>query len=303
MPIIDAHTHIYSPDEKRYPPARELLTEGWTGKPMSQPLRPPGGNAAVEDLRRESQSAGVTAACIVQTSTFYRFDNRYICDSARSNSDWVAGICTLDPDDPYSPSVLAHDTNVYRLRGLRSIPGKDGLDSEGVRALWKGSADLGIVVNVLISWTDSKGGWYWGKEHLPGFHRMLEDFPGLPVVLDHCLNIQAGHPQTGDALAALQRLAKYQNVHAKMSWVAAGSRKPFPCSDTHPLCYKIIETFGPERCVWGSAYPSALWTPRLTYRDHLRIFTHELELTSETRAAVLGKTARKLWFRNVTWEI
>ena len=183
MLIIDTHTHIYSPDEKRYPPAKELLTLGWTGKPMSEPLRPPG-KASLEDLRQESRANGVAAVCAIQASTFYRWDNRYIYDSGRSNPDWVAGVCTLDPDDPYSASTLTHDIQVYGLRGLRSIPGKDGLDSDGVRALWKAAADLGIVVNVPISWTDSKGGWDWGKDHLPGFHQMLKDFPGLPVALD-----------------------------------------------------------------------------------------------------------------------
>ena len=296
--IIDTHTHIYSPDEKRYPPAKELLVLGWTGEPMSEPLRPPS-PASLEDLWQESRAAGVAAVCAVQTSTFYGFDNRYICDSAKSNPDWVAGVCTLDPDDPHSPSILTQDTKGYGLRGMRSIPGKDGrLDGQGVRALWKTAADLGLVVNVLIAWTDSQGGWYWGKDHLPDLHRMLKDFPGLTVALDHCLALQAGHPETGDALAALQRLAEHKNLHAKMSWVASGSREPYPCRDTHPLCYKIIEAFGPERCVWGSSYPSALWTPKLGYRDHLRIFTHELDLKSEARAAVLGETARRLWFRD-----
>jgi predicted TIM-barrel fold metal-dependent hydrolase len=267
---------------------------------MSEPLRPPGGKAAVEDLRQESQSAGVSAACIIQTSTFYRFDNNYLCEAARSNQNWVAGVCTLDPDSPDSPSILTHDTTVYRLRGLRSIPGSSGLDCDSIRALWKAAADLGIVVNVLISWTNSKGAWYWGKDHLAGFHRMVKDFPSLPVVLDHCLNIQAGRPETDAALAALLQIAKHRNVHAKISWVAAGSKEPYPCRDTHSLCYKIIDAFGPERCVWGSAYPSALWTPKLGYRDHLKIFTHELELTNQARAAILGETARRLWFKDLT---
>ncbi len=298
MLIIDTHTHIYSPDEKRYPPAKQFLTHGWTGEPVSKPLRPPG-RASLEDLRQESQAHGVDAVCAIQTGSFYLFDNSYVRDSARSNPDWVAGVCTLNPDDPYSSGVLTHDTRVYGLRGLRSTSGKDGrLDSEGVRALWKTAADLGITVNVLISWTDSQGGWYWGKDHLPGLHRMLNDFPRLPIALDHCLNIQAGRPETADALAALQRLAEYKNLHAKMSWVAAGSREPYPCRDTHPLCYKIIEAFGPDRCVWGSSYPSALWTPKLGYSNHLRIFTHELELKNAARAALLGGTARRLWFRD-----
>ena len=41
MLIIDTHAHIYSPDEKRYPP-------------IEKPLRPPGGKGSLEDLQRES---------------------------------------------------------------------------------------------------------------------------------------------------------------------------------------------------------------------------------------------------------
>ena len=96
MPIIDTHAHIYSPDEDRYP-----TIEG--------PLRPPQGKGSLEDLREESRANGVRAVCVIQTSTFYRFDNRYILDSSKANPDWVAGVCTLDPDDPRSPSLLVRN--------------------------------------------------------------------------------------------------------------------------------------------------------------------------------------------------
>ena len=69
MLIIDTHTHIYSPDEKRYPPAKERLEHGWKGEPMSKPLRPPG-KASLEDLRQESRANGVAAVCAIQTATF-----------------------------------------------------------------------------------------------------------------------------------------------------------------------------------------------------------------------------------------
>ena len=299
MMIIDTHTHIYSPDEKYYPPAQQLLAQGWTGKPMITPKRPPG-KASIEALREETRSNGVRAACIIQTSTFYRFDNRYICDTARSNPDWVAGVSTLDPDYPYSASTLSHDSKVYGLRGLRSIAGSDGtLDSPNVRALWKTAADLGLVVNVLISWTDDRGNWYWGKDHLPGLESMLKQFPKLPIVIDHCLDMKAGRPETPQAVAAMEGLAEYKNVHAKLSWVAAGSREKYPCKDAQPICLRIINAFGPERCVWGSSYPSNLWAPKLTYAEHLRIFTHELDLKETARTEVLGGTAKRLWFPNL----
>lgn len=87
MMIID--THIYSPDEKRCPP-------------IDKPLRPPGGKGPLEQLRRESQASAGNAVCAIQTSTFYRFDNRYICDSGRADPGWVAGVCVLDLDETLS---------------------------------------------------------------------------------------------------------------------------------------------------------------------------------------------------------
>ena len=53
MLIVDCHAHIQSIDEKRY-------------QPKDKPLRPPGGRASVEDLRRVSQANGVRAVRAVQ---------------------------------------------------------------------------------------------------------------------------------------------------------------------------------------------------------------------------------------------
>lgn len=64
----------------------------------------------------------------------------------------------------------------------------------------------------------------------------------------------------------------------------------------HALCLKIVNAFGSERCVWGSDFPCELWTPRVTYAQHLRIFAQDLPLSAEQRAAILGGTASRLWF-------
>ena len=96
MLIIDTHAHIYGEDEKRYPP-------------IDKPLRPPGGKGTLGDLRATSASHGVRAACLIQVSTFYRFDNRYVCDCAKVSSDWAAAVCTLDPDDPQAELEWARE--------------------------------------------------------------------------------------------------------------------------------------------------------------------------------------------------
>ena len=269
---IDSHAHIYAPDEKRYPP-------------IEKPLRPPAGKGSLEELRRVTRANGVVAACAIQTSTFYRFDNRYICDSAGANPAWLAGVCTLDPDDPASPALLARLVREYGLRGMRSIPARGGkLDHPGVRALWKQALDSGIVVNLLI-----------GREKVEEADVLLRDFARLPVVLDHCLGLKAG-PQLASALAGVLRLSKHANLHAKLTFIPTGSAGGYPCRDMHEPCLQIVRAFGAERCVWGSDFPCELWTPKVGYAEHLRIFTHDLPLLPDERANILARTARRLWF-------
>jgi len=228
---------------------------------------------------------GVTSVCAIQTSTFYRFDNRYICDSALANRSWIAGVCTLNPDDPHAPGMLKHFVEKYGVRGMRSIPAADGkLDHPGVRALWKAGLETGIVINVLV-----------GREKADQVDRMLRDFPKLRVVLDHCMNPKAG-ADLGRTIAEVARLSRHKNLHAKLTFLPTGSATGYPCADMHASCMKIIDAFGPDRCVWGSDFPCELWTPKVSYAEHLRIFQKDLPLREPSRVAILGGTARRLWF-------
>jgi predicted TIM-barrel fold metal-dependent hydrolase len=270
--IIDTHAHIYARDEKRYPP-------------IDKPRRPPGGKGSLGDLRTDSAVAGVSKCCLIQTSTFYGFDNRYICDSSKVSSDWAAGVCTLDPDDPHSPGLLAMYARDFGVKGMRSIPARDGrLDHPGVRQLWKTALDRGIVINVLVN-----------RDKTDQVDRLLSDLPRLRVVLDHCMNLRHG-PEGEVILKDVLRLARRQNLHAKLTFIPTGSATGYPCADMHERTMKVISAFGPERCIWGSDFPCELWTPKVSYVEHLQIFKKDLPLTESQRISILGETARRLWF-------
>ncbi len=272
MDIVDTHAHIYASDETRYPP-------------IAKPLRPPGGKGSLNDLKADMDAAGVSAACIIQTSSFYRFDNRYICDSAAAAPEWTAGVVTLDPEDPHTPGQLLYYRKKFGIKGVRSNPASDGrIDHPGVRALWKAAGEAGVVVNLHIQPALAEQA-----------DRVLGAFPSLPVVLDHSLYPKAG-PELESILARVRMLAKRPNLHAKLSFVATGSESGYPCADMHQACLDVIDAFGPERCVWGSDFPCELWTPRVSYAEALRIFREDLPLSEEARRRILGATARKLWF-------
>jgi len=270
--IIDCHAHIYGQDEQRYPTIEE-------------PYRPPEGKGTIEHLRTEMQAAGVRYVTAIQTSTFYRFDNRFTADSARKHGDFMAAVCTLDPDDAGSPALLEQYVRESNVRGMRSIPAANGrLDDLGVDALWTSAEQMGIVINVLV-----------GRDKRPEIESLVRRHPKLNVVIDHCLNPKAG-PTLQPTLDDMLALSRHPTIHAKLSFVPTGSAEEFPCADMHAACRAIIDEFGPERCVWGSDFPCELWCPKVTYRQHLDIFRHELGLDASTQMAVLGETARRLWF-------
>ena len=276
MLIIDTHAHLFSADERRYPP-------------RPNPSRPPAGCGTIDHLRREMRSAGVRAVTAVQVSGFYGFDNRYILDSSKAHPDWIAGIVTLDPDDPRSPARLAGHANDYGIRGVRSVPATGRkLDHPGVRALWKSAYEHSLVVNLLIA-----------EDLADEAARLLDDFPELPVALDHCLRMESG----GDVrakLAALSRLAARPNCHAKLSFIGNGPRgcsDGFPCAEFQDVVLEVIEIFGARRCAWGAHFPLEKYSPRLSYGEHLRIYLEELPLDDASRRDIVGGTANRLWFR------
>ena len=273
--IVDCHAHIYGQDEKKYPT-------------IDQPYRPPQGTGTVVHLQREMQANAVRYVTAIQTSTFYRWDNRFTIDSARAHKDSMVAVCTLDPDDENSSSLLEEYVRGGSVRGMRSVPARGGrLDDPGVENLWAMAERLGIVINVLAN-----------REKRREIEKLARRFPRLQVVIDHCLNIKSG-AEMGPTVQDMVALARLPNVHAKLSFIPTGSAEDYPCRDMHAACLRIIGAFGPQRCVWGSDFPCELWCPKVTYTQHLKIFTKELGLNAPSQREILGGTAQRLWFRQL----
>ena len=270
--IIDTHAHIYSDNEQAYPP-------------IEGPLRPPSGTGSTEHLRQEMDASGVDRAVLIQTSTFYRWDNRFLRDTSASTRDWAAGVCTLDPDDPHGPDLLFALAQRSNVKGMRSVTAGNGrYDHPGVRRLWAEAARLGIVINALVPLQLSYE-----------LATLVEDHPNLPVVLDHCLSLAAG-PQFDATVETVVELARYPNVHAKLTFVPTGSAERYPFRDMHEALRRIVHAYGPERCVWGSDFPVELWCPKVSFKGHLDLFRGELGLSEGEQAAILGGTDERLWF-------
>jgi L-fuconolactonase len=272
MKRIDGHAHVYSNDDVRYPP-------------IENATRPPGSSGSIISLKKLAEENEVSRICVVQPSSFYGWDNRFVCDLALQEPDNIAVICTLNPEDTSSPALVPRLKKQYGIRGIRCLPASNGrIDHPGVRELWKACADSDLTVNVFIK-----------KDRARELADLLDKVSGIRCVIDHCL-LLASESNIDEAVTEILMLAQHPNTFAKLSSLHFDEREPYPYPTLHEPLRHVIKAFSPSRCVWGSSFPCELWTPRSTYRKNLQLFTSELGLDSLSQEEIFWNTASKLWF-------
>ena len=58
---------------------------------------------------------------------------------------------------------------------------------------------------------------------------------------------------------------------------------------------ELVGAFGPDRCLFGSNFPTDQYSPKTSYQETVELFFDAIELSNEEREWILGGTANKLW--------
>ena len=67
-------------------------------------------------------------------------------------------------------------------------------------------------------------------------------------------------------------LAKLPNVAVKLSGAPSTSSQAYPYANIHGYLRQIVESFGPERCFWGTD----ITRMPISYRQCVTMFTEEM---------------------------
>ena len=274
MDIVDTHAHLYHADEDTYP-----MTD--------DPSRPPPGIGTIEHLRRDADAAGVARVVMVQTGSAYLWDNRLVADTAAANREWTTAVCNLDPSAPESVAELERLVSGYNVKGLRLEPDRTTgrLYHDGSVHLFGAAERLGAVICAHIR-----------LPLLAELARLLEENPEVPVALDHCAYPNVGKGVEEETVKRVCELASFPQLRLKLTFGVTSSEEEFPFNDIQPLLRHFIQVYGPDRCMWGSDFPTEHWLKKATYRQHLDLFREELGLTPMEQEAVLSQTPVQLWF-------
>jgi predicted TIM-barrel fold metal-dependent hydrolase len=275
--VIDIHPHIIASDTKRYP----LAPLGGHQSDWSR-TRP----VTTEQMIAAMDKAGVAKAAIVQASTCYGHDNSYVADAVAAHPDRFTGVFSVDVLAPDAPERMRHWVG-KKLAGMRLFTigstmteQASWLDDPKTYPAWECAGELGLSICLQMS-----------AKAFPQMIRMIERFPKVRVLLDHC-----GRPVLDDgppyaAADSLFALAKYPTVFLKLTqrnFTESRKGKASPES----FFPKLVSAFGASRLAWGSNYPSS----EGSLSELLALATSSLTgLSASDQEWIFAKTAQTLY--------
>jgi predicted TIM-barrel fold metal-dependent hydrolase len=239
--IIDIHPHILAADRDTYPlaPVGGTLS-GWAAK------RP----VTAEQLLAAMDEAGIAKAAVVQASTAYGYDNRYVIDSAERYPDRFAAVCCADPLAPDAAATLAKWAEHPRIAGVRlfttgsTMPGQSSwLNDPQTYPFWAAAEQTGLPICVQMKLA--------GMDQLVD---VLDRFPAATVVLDHMAYPPIAPGTEREAFDALAPLARHPRLFLKMTM---RNTVPLATADAAAFLDPLFAAFGAERIAWGSNFPAA----------------------------------------------
>jgi predicted TIM-barrel fold metal-dependent hydrolase len=205
----------------------------------------------VEGVLRGMDAAGIAKAVVVQASTVYGHDNRYVVDVVRANPDRFVGVFSIDALAPDAVAQIDRWRDAG-LSGFRlfttgsTMPGQsDWLGHEDSYPAWAHAEKLGLPICLQMTMAG-----------LPALRALLERFPKSRVLLDHCARPDLSDGTPYNAAAALFDMASFPGVYLKLTnrtLAAAATGKSQPAA----FLEKLVSVFGADRIAWGSNFPAA----------------------------------------------
>jgi len=240
--IVDSHHHFWNPGERKYP---------WMGPELNAIRRP----FSPDDLAPIAANAGVERTVLVQTVASVAETVEFLAVASRHPliGGVVGWVDLTDADVAPTIDGLRSGEGGDKLVGVRhqvhDEPDPDWLRRDDVQRGLAAVEAGGLAYDLLVR-----------TRELPAAHRAATWHPNLRFVIDH-----AGKPRIADGArdteweGAMVAMAALPNVTCKLSGLVteAGS-ETWTQEQLEPYIRRVLDWFGPERCMFGSDWPVCL---------------------------------------------
>ncbi len=274
VPRIDAHHHFWKYTAEEY---------GWIDESMAVIRR----DFLPEDLEAEMRACGIDGVVSVQARQTLE-ETRWLLGLASEHAI-IGGVVGWVPlIAPQISEIIAEFAADRRLKGVRHVLQAEADErymlrddfNRGIDAL----RDFGLVYDILIF-----------ERHLPQTLTFVDRHPEQVFVLDHIAKPRIRERAVSPWGENLRRLAERRNVYCKISgMVTEADWRTWTEEDLTPYFDMVLNSFGPERLIFGSDWPVCL--VGAPYGVWFNVVSRQIAALSDSeRAAILGGTAVRVY--------
>jgi len=246
---------------------------------IRRPFRP-------ADLAPLLAAAGIDMTVLVQTLSSLDETREFLNTAA--NTEFIAGVVgwvdLTDPNVADTLTELRSGPGGRFLVGIRhqvhDEPDPRWLLRDEVKRGIRAVGDAGLVYDLLVR-----------TRELPAAVELVSAMPDTSFVLDHIAKpkIAAG-PRDPEWEVAMAPMADRPNVTCKLSGMTTEADwKTWTTHQLQTYVTRVLDWFGPERCMFGSDWPVSLLAS-----DYARVVSTMKELVGENDN-VFGATATRVY--------
>lgn len=234
--MIDAHFHCWQLARQDY---------GW----LTPELAPIYRDVTVEDWAREAGRHGITGGVLVQAAPT-EAETQFLLAQAEAHPQVLGVVGWVDLLAADAPARIAPLARHPRLKGLRpmlqDIADPDWILQPALAPALQAMAAYGLVLDALIL-----------PVHLPRIAALIEQHPGLRVVIDHGAKPSPGADESGwrNGLQRIAQASSPERVACKLSGLWTQWPGAADCGVLEPWCEALLAVWGAERLIWGSDWP------------------------------------------------
>ena len=273
MPTIDVQVHCY---ERDHP-----------GRPWHAVLAGPP-EVTGPDMIKAMDEVGVDGALLISVYTMYKWDASYAVSVHKQFPDRFALIKPVDSNDPKVGETIeewAKMDGTVAVRIMFTPEVSTDPAHPGINKVLATAARCDMPVNLMA------------RGRLDQVAELAKRNPDTILVIDHLGLEQPMKPpppkEPWVELPKLLALAPHKNIVVKISGACTLSHEPFPYKDIRKPVDRILDTFGLDRCMWGTDWTRAV--NLLTYRQGVDAFRAKDWLSDSDRATLMGGSLGKIY--------
>jgi len=272
--IIDSHQHFWQVGRFDYP---------WMSSDLGvlyQDYLPP----ALQPILKAN---GVEQTVLVQASNSMA-ESKWLLELS-DQFPFIAGVVGwVDLMSPNVANQIKELARHPRFKGVRHLvesePEDDWLAQPAVLSGLNELARYGLSYDLLVH-----------TRHLRHVRTVVERCQDLQLVIDHMAKPSISSREVSEWAHEFQPLAEFSNIKCKLSGlVTEANWRSWTTEDLRPYIDCALDSFGPERLMFGSDHPVCLLAA--SYERVLSAFQEAVKgLTDRERAMIFSENARKFY--------